>query len=123
MNDHSPTKLRIPAVIHGLEGYPGCKGGAGVYQQIRSHLPKCKTLYVPFLGHCAITRNIKLPETLILNDMNLEVIHRWRRNYKDRERIKLKVARHTKKLMGLPIQERNAILDSLNQLKLIPAST
>lgn len=78
MVDQSPSRTPMPAVIPGLEGYPGCKGGAGVYQQIISHLPKCKILYIPFLGHCAITRNIKRPYKLILNDINPDVVERWK---------------------------------------------
>ena len=68
----------IPAVIPGLEGYPGCKGGAGVYQQIISHIPRCKILYIPFLGHCAITRNIRRPYKLILNDKDPRVVEAWK---------------------------------------------
>ena len=75
--DPAPINLPMPAVIPGLEGYPGCKGGAGVYQQIISHIPKCETLYIPFLGHCAITRNINRPRRLILNDKDPIVVDAW----------------------------------------------
>ena len=68
----------MPAAIPGLEGYPGCKGGAGVYQQIISHIPQCKILYIPFLGHCGITRNINRPYKLVLNDKDPVVVEAWK---------------------------------------------
>ena len=71
-------RLKIPSVIYGLENYPGCKGAAGVYQNIISHIPKCDTLIVPFLGHCAITRDIKRPKCLISNDLDPFVYACWR---------------------------------------------
>jgi len=68
----------MPAVIPGLEGYFGSKGGSGVYQNIISHIPRCKILFIPFLGHCAITRKIKRPYKLILNDKDPDVVEAWK---------------------------------------------
>lgn len=73
-----PLRLKVPAVIPGLENYPGCKGAAGVYQNIISHIPKCERLIIPFLGHCAIARNIKRPRLMILNDIDERVYYAWR---------------------------------------------
>ena len=64
-------------IIPGLENYFGSKGGNGVYQQIISHITPHKVFVVPFLGHCAITRNITPADILILNDASEKVITQW----------------------------------------------
>ncbi len=63
-----------------LEGYFGSKGGNGVYQQIISLIPPHKILVVPFLGHCAIVRNIAPADILIGVDAAEHVICAWK-NY------------------------------------------
>lgn len=77
------SRLKMPAVIPGLKGYPGCKGAAGVYQNIISHIPKCNVLVIPFLGHCAITRHIKRPHLLVLNDIDPIVYNCWHKALKN----------------------------------------
>lgn len=66
--------LRIP----GLDTYFGGKGGAGVYQQIINRIPPCDTLVVPFLGNCAVTRHIRRPSHLRLNDADPRIVALWR---------------------------------------------
>lgn len=65
--------------IDALEGYFGGKGGSGTYQKIINLIPPHKTLVVPFLGHCGITRNIKPCNTWYLNDINSEVVDAWKK--------------------------------------------
>lgn len=57
--------------------YLGGKGSAGTFQQIVNLIPPCNMLVIPFLGNCALTRNIKLPDTVILNDLNMKVFKKW----------------------------------------------
>lgn len=60
-----------------FDSYLGGKGCAGTYQQIINLIPPCNTLVIPFLGNCAITRNIRLPEHVLLNDIDGEVVKAW----------------------------------------------
>ncbi|HES59160.1 MAG TPA: DNA adenine methylase [Caldithrix sp.] len=57
--------------------YFGGKEGAGVYQTIINHIPKHKTLIIPFLGNCAIFRKIASADNTILIDKDPEVIKNW----------------------------------------------
>lgn len=57
--------------------YLGGKESSGVYQTIINHIPKHKTLIIPFLGNCAITRYIKRSDNTILIDADPRVIKKW----------------------------------------------
>lgn len=61
-----------------FKNYFGGKGGEGVYQTIINHIPPHDILIIPFLGNCAITRNIKPCTLTICNDLDKEVITMWR---------------------------------------------
>ena len=62
------------------ETYPGGKGSNGTYQTIINLIPPCRTLIIPFLGNCAILRNIKLPPEVIAIDKDTAVIEKWKSN-------------------------------------------
>lgn len=57
--------------------YFGGKESSGVYQTIINNIPKHKTLIIPFLGNCAIYRNIKASDNTILIDADPRVIESW----------------------------------------------
>ena len=63
--------------IPGLEGYFGGKGGSGVVQQIINIIPPHKTLIIPFLGHCALTRTIKKAKHQVLIEKDPKVFDLW----------------------------------------------
>lgn len=63
--------------------YLGGKEASGVYQTIINNIPKHKTLIIPFLGNCAIYRNIKAADTTILIDKDPSVIQAWCTNFKN----------------------------------------
>lgn len=65
--------LRIP----GLDTYFGGKSGAGVYQQIINRVRPCDTLIIPFAGNCGVTRHIKRPARVLLNDLDQRVTDAW----------------------------------------------
>lgn len=58
--------------------YPGGKGGSGVYQNIINEIPPHNRLIIPFLGNCAIIRNIRRAKDTIGIDINPEVISAWK---------------------------------------------
>jgi DNA adenine methylase len=57
--------------------YLGGKESSGVYQTIINNIPKHKTLIIPFLGNCAIYRNIKRADNTILIDADPEIVKAW----------------------------------------------
>jgi hypothetical protein len=63
-----------------FQTYPGGKGGNGTYQKIINHIPPMETLIIPFLGNCAILRNIKLPRSVIAFDLDTAVTEKWNRS-------------------------------------------
>ncbi|EAR15457.1 phage DNA methylase [Robiginitalea biformata] len=67
-------------VIPELEGYFGCKGAAGVFQNIINRIPPHETLIIPFLGYCAIYRNMRPAREAHLNDLDPKVADLWRRS-------------------------------------------
>ena len=64
-----------------FDSYNGGKGSNGTYQTIINLIPPCKTLIIPFLGNCAILRNIKLPPCTIAIDKDAAVIKKWQENF------------------------------------------
>ena len=59
-------------------GYTGGKESAGTYQKIINEIRPFDLLIVPFLGHCAITRNIDLKGAKVIGiDINPNVINAW----------------------------------------------
>ena len=54
----------------------GGKAASGTYQRIVNHIRPHDTLVIPFLGNCAITRVIKWPSRVMLNDHDL--LDKWR---------------------------------------------
>jgi site-specific DNA-adenine methylase len=60
-----------------FQTYYGGKNSNGTYQAIINEIPPHQTLIVPFLGNCAVTRLITQAAHTYLNDIDLEVYHRW----------------------------------------------
>jgi DNA adenine methylase len=59
--------------------YIGGKSGAGTYQQIINRIPPHSVYVEPFLGHGGIFRHKKIASLSILNDINQQIIDRWRK--------------------------------------------
>lgn len=74
--------------IPGLNGYFGGKGASNVPQQIINIIPPHRLLYIPFMGHCAITRSIKPAWTTYLNDKNSSVVNKWKDFFKNSTDLK-----------------------------------
>lgn len=60
--------------------YFGGKGGAGTYQRLINEIPPHDTLLIPFAGHCAITRHMRSPRTVLLFDLDSDVCDWWNRH-------------------------------------------
>jgi DNA adenine methylase len=58
--------------------YPGGKDGNGTYQTIINFIPVHKYYFSLFLGNCAITRRIKPALFSVLNDIDCDVIDKWK---------------------------------------------
>ena len=54
-------------------GYIGGKEAAGTYQKIINEIRPFDVLIIPFLGHCAITRNIDWKQLLKIEELNQKV--------------------------------------------------
>ena len=64
--------------IYSDRGYTGGKGASGVYQKIINEIRPFDILIIPFLGHCAISRNIALGNAKIIGiDLDSTVIDNW----------------------------------------------
>ncbi len=64
--------------VKGIETYNGGKGGAGTYQNIINEIRPHRNLVIPFLGHCAITRNIKRAAGITVGvDASREIVEKW----------------------------------------------
>jgi DNA adenine methylase len=66
--------LKIP----GLNTYFGGKGASGTYQRIINHIRPHDTLLIPFAGNCAVTRAIRWPGRVLVNDLDVAVVAAWR---------------------------------------------
>jgi DNA adenine methylase len=59
-----------------FDTYNGGKESAGTYQKIICQIPKCNRFIELFAGNCAITRHMKWPVSVILNDVDRSVYER-----------------------------------------------
>jgi hypothetical protein len=56
-----------------LNNYPGGKSGSGMYQNIINCIPPCKIFVELFTGSGGLSSNLRMPEYVILNDINFEI--------------------------------------------------
>lgn len=75
-----PGMITKPVKVTAYQkGYTGGKEAAGTYQKIINEIRPFDVLIIPFLGHCAITRNIDLKGAKVIGiDKNPDVIQSWR---------------------------------------------
>lgn len=66
--------IKLPTI----STYYGGKGSSGTYQKIIDHVRPHDTLIIPFLGNCALTRQIQWPAQVIANDLDPYIIDQWR---------------------------------------------
>ena len=66
--------IKLPTI----STYYGGKGSSGTYQKIINHVRPHDTLISPFLGNCALTRQIQWPAQIIANDLDPYIIDQWR---------------------------------------------
>ncbi len=62
--------------IDGIKNYFGGKEASGSYQQIINQIPPHDNLVVPFLGNCAVVRNIDYNK-VIACELDKEVCEKW----------------------------------------------
>lgn len=62
------------------KSYFGGKSGAGVYQTIINQIPKCSIYVEPMVGGGGVLRNLHLPETIVINDIDTAVIDNFNFN-------------------------------------------
>lgn len=63
--------------VNGYASYDGGKSGNGTYQTLINHVPPHKEFYSLFLGNCGLTRHIKLPDVVLLNDIDPAICRAW----------------------------------------------
>jgi site-specific DNA-adenine methylase len=63
--------------IKGIESYPGGKGASGSFQQIINEIRPHNQLIIPFLGNCAVARNISRANITIGIDTSAQIIKCW----------------------------------------------
>ncbi|MDO7848682.1 hypothetical protein Q5H92_20115 [Hymenobacter sp. M29] len=66
--------IKLPTI----STYYGGKGSSGTCQKIINHVRPHDTLIIPFLGNCALTRQIQWPAQVIANDLDPYIIDQWR---------------------------------------------
>jgi len=71
------SKFFVVIKIKGIDGYPGGKSGAGTYQKIINEIRPHHQLVIPFLGNCAIIRNISRAFITIGIDACSQIISKW----------------------------------------------
>ena len=64
-------------VSDGVDSYFGGKGSC--FRHLVNQIPPHDWLFVPFAGHCAITRNMRLPANVLLMDKDGGVCDWWTR--------------------------------------------
>ena len=64
--------------IKGIETYPGGKAASGSFQKIINEIPPHEMLVIPFLGNCAVTRNISRADTTIGIDACSQIVSVWK---------------------------------------------
>lgn len=60
-----------------MPSYPGGKSGCGVYHRLAMEIPPHDERIVPFLGRCAIMRNVRPAEINIGIDRDADVLDQW----------------------------------------------
>lgn len=60
-------------------------GGKGLsFRHLINQIPPHRKLVIPFAGHCAVTRNIRLPEEVVMADLDCELLDYWRQQWRQR---------------------------------------
>lgn len=71
-------------MINQIKTYPGGKGASGTYQTIINQIRPHETLIIPFVGNCAILRNICRSANTICYDADPRIINYWNQQQIDR---------------------------------------
>lgn len=66
-----------PVKLPGLDTYFGGKAGPGTYQRIINTMPVMDTLVIPYAGNCGVTRHIRWPARVLVNDLDPVVTAAW----------------------------------------------
>lgn len=64
-------------IVKPFKSYFGGKEGNGTIQTLINHIPPHQAFCSLFLGNCAVTRYIKLPKYVLLNDLDERVVAAW----------------------------------------------
>lgn len=63
--------------VEAYKSYPGGKSGSGTYQAIINRIPPIDVLVSGCVGNCGVTRHIRQPNTVIVNDLDNDVCNAW----------------------------------------------
>lgn len=74
----NPDKLFAAPAMPTPETYHGGKGNSGVTERLINTVPPIHTLFVPFAGHCALTRKIRRVHRVVLFDLDPDVCQWWK---------------------------------------------
>lgn len=72
------TLVAVTPAADGKDSYFGGKGSS--FRHLINEIPPHEWLIVPFAGHCAVVRNIRLPDKVWLCDKDVEVFRWWGRH-------------------------------------------
>jgi site-specific DNA-adenine methylase len=64
--------------LPGIKSYLGGKAASGTAERIINLIRPHDTLVIPFAGNCAITRKIKWPTRVLINDLDTTMVDAWR---------------------------------------------
>jgi len=64
--------------LPGIKSYLGGKAASGTAERIINLIRPHDTLVIPFAGNCAITRKIKWPGKVLINDLDTTMVDAWR---------------------------------------------
>jgi DNA adenine methylase len=76
--DRTTRKAESPDPESGDDSYFG--GNGSCFRYLVNQIPPHSHLIVPFAGHCAIVRNMRLPQQVLINDLDGKVTRWWRRH-------------------------------------------
>lgn len=90
------------------KGYFGGKESPGTYQTIINEIRPCNTFISLFLGHCAIVRNLELPEKVIGIELSKTTYQAWKKEQFDWiELINTDALDYLRKLISIVISNPN----------------
>ncbi|MBL8815984.1 MAG: DNA adenine methylase [Planctomyces sp.] len=78
------SRIGVARATRKLESTAGDSyfGGKGLsFRHLINQIPPHRKLVIPFAGHCAVTRNIRLPKQVYLSDLDASLFEFWEQEW------------------------------------------